>query len=837
MKKFQLPLLLSLVAIQPLFGSENLKLKRISEFWKDEAFDQAKTQILQFLAEHPESDYCDNLHAMLGDLFIQEKNYQKALQAYDQIAGTELRNKIEPNYLQALLEMEDYRSILKKSNKKSSNPKVNYLVGEACFRLGRQAPDPETQKTLYIQAASHYNLLARSEYAYESLLPLAEIYKTLGEGPKATALYLELAERKPEEKENLLFQAAYLQSTFDKCAAAKTFKNVYELAGKNMKSAAYNHLKLLFELDEFAAFIDAYQTMQPNIPHDKSAGLHYYLSKSYFETGEINKAVTSLENCEGKSAYLLLAGCAEKLGDIKLLKKATELLSQQFPSDVDTAKAHLISAQISVDQGDVLHAQSNMEYVLKNFPNYPDRENLLYNYGILLSRNSLWEHCRINFENLLKEYPDTIFKNEAWRYLLNASLKEGNREHFSLLLGKALSQSNIFSDEEQKTYHLLFIKLLFEQENKKELGEQLVSFLDRYPHSAEGHLIAASLYEEDTNFFKIHAEQALALDPYLQDSEQLHLKLYNIYVQTPSEHDLAAKHLYQSIATSHAPIQEENLKWLASYYFNKKQDPAALEKALYLHEKIALQGPLPANEKELLKYAELLLLEKKLPERIAILELLSQKQKEENALPWKMQRQTLFELASAYKECGEYQKAIAAYELLINTSTHMPSYFSKAATLERAKLQYHLLPTVDLKENSPEITPILSALKDLQLKKKLHSEPLHLEAALEYVTIMKTLSPEEKQTERTIFLLKRVKEDFSTKGDIYSKEYHSQRSVLPDKATLLEDYLDYIDAEVLRLEGKIARSKKLYQKLQEKPLDPSLQRRINISMEAFYDAR
>ncbi|MES2344454.1 MAG: hypothetical protein V4494_00750 [Chlamydiota bacterium] len=836
MKKFQLPLLLSLAALQPLLGNESLKLKRISEFWKDKAFDQAKTQIIEFLTEHPGSDYCDNLQAMLGDLFIQEKCYDKALQAYDQIIGRELRDKIEPNYLQALFEMDDYRAILKQSSKRSSDPKVNYLVGEACFRLGRKAPDPETQKTLYVQAASRFNTLSNTAYAYDVLWSLAEIYKTLGENPKAASLYLELAKKNPEERATLLFQAAYIQSGFDKQAAANTFLNVYELNDKNVKSAAYNHLKTLFELGDFSAFITAYEKMLDHIPQDKVATLKFCLSKSYFAVGAFEKAVASLEKCEGKPACLLLAECAEKLSDINLLKKATDLLSQQFPTDIDTAHAHLISAQISIDQGDTLRAQDNLEYVLKNFPDYPAREKLLCDYGIILSRNNLWKECRITFQKLIEVYPETAFKTQAWRHLLNASLKEGDRETFTKLLGNALSEPHIFLSEEQKAYHLLFIKLLLEQGNRPQVAHELIRFLDHYSDAAEGHQIAAFFYENDEDVFTIHAEQALSLDPYLQDSEQLHLKLYNIYIKNPEKQELAASHLYHSITTSKIPIQEDNLRWIASYYFSKAQDPQALQKALYLHEKIASEGPSPFNEKDLLKYAELLQMGEKSKEQIKLLELLSRAQSEENSLPWKLKRQTLFELATAYAAIGESEKAINTYELLINTSTHMPSYFSKAATLEHAKLQYQLLSSSDLQEQDLRVTPILNALKDLQLKKKLHSEPLHLESALEYISIMRALTPEDKQTERVIFLLKRVKEDFSTKGDIYSKEYHSQRSVLPDKAVILETYLDYIDAEILRLKGKTARAKKLYQKLQEKSLDPSLQKRITLSMEALYDA-
>lgn len=835
MKKNSISLLLCIAVAQSLFGNESLMLKRISEFWKDEAFEQAKAQILQFLTEYPGSTYCDNLHAMLGDLYIQEEDYEKALKSYDQILSQELQSKIEINYLQALFELGDFRSILKKANRKSSEPKVHYLTGEACFRLGRQAPDPETQKSLYIQAASHYNQLSASPYAYDVLWPLAEIYKTLGESSKAASLYLELAANNPEQKETLLFQAAYLQTNFNKNLAAETFAKVYSLQGKNANSAAYNHLTILFEEKQYKEFLFSYEKISKNLSQDKINSLQFCVSKSYFELGDLEKAAATLEFSRDKPSCLLLAACAEKLNDVDLLDKATQKLTQLFPNDLDTAKAHLISTQISLDRGDSLRAQKNLEHVIKNFPEYPDREKLLCDYATILSRNTLWKESRIAFQEFLVAYPNSIYKDEAWRQLVNVTLKEGNREIFTNTLGSALTQSKAFSNEERQQYHLLWIKLLFEQDNKKEVANQLIHFLDSFPDSAEGHLLAAAFYEEDPLLFKTHAEHALKVNPYIQDSEQLHLKLYNIYIQTPGEQDRAADHLFHCAATSTIALKEENLQWLSNHFFNKKEDAACRKKAIFLYEKMAQNELSPSFEKEILKYAELLQIEGDSKHRLNLLEKLSKKQQELSTLPWKYQRQTLFELAKGYSEIQENEKAVDVYNLLITTSTHMPSYFSRAATLERARLQYALLSDDEKQENSPKTESILNSLKDLQVKKKLHSEPLHLEAALEYVQVMCAFAAPDKKVERNIFLLKRVKEDFSSKKDLFSKEYHSQRSVLPDKAAILENYLYFIDAEIFRLEGKIKRAEKIYQKLQKKILDPALQKRVNTSMEIVYD--
>lgn len=837
MYKFPLPLILSIAAIQPLLGNETLTLKRITEFWKDEAFDQAKGQILQFLADYPASDYRDNVNAMLGDLYLKEGAYSDAIKTYDQIVNKEMQTKIEANYLQALFEMEDFRAILKKANKQSNDPKVHFLAGEACFRLGRQAPDAETQKALYIQASAHFNMTTMSSYGEYSLAPLAEVYKALGESEKAATLYMQLAEKTPDQKENFLFQAAYLQADFDKKLAAKTFEKVHALSGKNSKNAAYNVLMLQYEAGNYKDFLASYSKMENDLPAAKLESLQLQRGEAHFELGDIAETVKVLENCKGKAAYLLLAACAEKTEDLKLLDKVAKEMSAAFPTDPDTAKAHLLSAHLSMNQGDMLRAQDNLAFVLKNFPEYDEREKLMFDYAQLLARNTLWEESKAAFENLLTSFPNTVYKDETWRHLLNCALKEGKRDVFTSVLSRALNESNAFTGNEKEHYSLLLVKLLIEQGNRGDAASRLVNFLEAYPSSAEGYQVAALFYENDASTFSLYAEKALALGPDLQENDVLHLKLYNHYIENVATHDKAAEHLYTCVSKNAVTLQNDNLVWLANFYFGQKSDGEKRKRAIMLYEKIANSEITPALEKEYLKYAELLDLDGKSLARVDLLEKLSAKQQETPNLAWRFQRQTLFDLAKAYQESNDSAKALKAYDTLIETSTHMPSFFSRAATLERARLKYQLMTEEERVEGSSEMEEVLTALKDLQMRKKLHSEPIHLEAALDYVAMMSSLSAKDKQDERSLFLMKRVKQEFSSQGDVASKDYHSQRSVLPEKAKILEDYLAYMDAEILRMEGKMERAEKLYAKLNQGNLDSSLQKRVTQRMEPLYDAR
>lgn len=837
MHKLSLQILVTLALAQPLIGNESLTLKRIQEFWKDEAFDQAKSQLLQFLAQYPDSQYRDNAYAMLGDLHLKEGSLDEAIAAYDQIIHRDVLGVVQSNYLQALLQKEDYTALLNLAEKTKKTGATTFLTAEALFRLGKKASDLETQKNFYIQAASHYETLKTPTLSKETLWPLAEIYKALGEHAKAAELYQQLAGIDSANSESFLFQAAVLQSHSDKAAAIKTFEELYNLKGADYSSAAYNHLILLFEEKNYTAFVKSYAKMHSDLPIDKAPLLTFYAGESHFKNGEIEEAITLLKDASNKPGLLLLVACAEKKGDLQLLENTTKLLVKEFPSDKDTAEALLLNVRLSCLQGDSLQAQKHLEYVLEVFPDHPERENLLWEYGILLSTNTLWQKSNHAFETLLKEYPQTPFKADTWRHLMDSAAKEGDRERFTSLLGAALNEPGVFEGSEENHYQILWIKLLLEQRKSAEAAQALTHYLDKNPESAEGHLLTALISEHNPELFTFHAEKALTLDPHMPTSGELHLKLYNIYIESPATQDNAAHHLFTLVQEGAIPVKGENLRWLAHHYFEKREEGGSRAKALFLHEKLVTDPLTPSIEKEILHYADLLGIENRLEQKISLLERLSEQQYHNADLSWGLQRQTLFELGKAYAQNQEAGKAIATYSQLIATSTHIPSYFSRAATLEKARLQYSLLSTEQKEQGNAEVEEILNALKDLQVGKKLHSEPLHLEAALDYISILAQMEPEDKRDDKTLFLLRRAKKDFTEKNGIPAKDYQSQRDVLPEKAKTLATYLLYIDAEILRLEGKDRRAEKLYHKIQENPLDPSLSLRIKRSMEVLYDAR
>lgn len=139
---------------------------------------------------------------------------------------------------------------------------------------------------------------------------------------------------------------------------------------------------------------------------------------------------------------------------------------------------------------------------------------------------------------------------------------------------------------------------------------------------------------------------------------------------------------------------------------------------------------------------------------------------------------------------------------LIYSSPHATSYFGTAAEMQRAKLLFNMLPIDEKIEDSIAVRQICDSLKDVQIKRKLHSEPLHLEAALSYIDIKTELAPADKKVDRALHLLEQMKQNFSASDDPLVAQYLSASTQFPEKKQLLSEYMTYVDLEMQRLHAR-----------------------------------
>lgn len=834
---------------------EALTLKRITEFWKDGDYQNAKKQITDFLAKHPDTSLRDYLHAMLGDLYFHERNFKQALATYALIQNEEIQDKITFNQFQALFELKQYFELIEKTGsylkakdiKADESEKVRFLLAESLFREALGTKEAEQKTELLKQAKSQYKILTQTKFADRVLFPLAETHRLLKEDGRAAAIYLELAKQFPQHEEKFLFQSAILQIKEEPKEAIRNFEKVYQMRGKRAPLAIYNKLILLYQTHQYSAYLAQVDEVLPMLPQEKAGLLKFYQGRCDYEQKNYLHAASNLEQFialstqhpqEAHTALLLIFNCAKELKDLSLLDRNLLTFKARFPEDPNVAKATMLHAQLCREQGDTAASLKDLNLLIQSYPHFDKLEAAYYDYALLLAKTSQWEDSRRAFTTFIELYPLSQKHASSMRHLVNCFAEELKnpktanaelKQEFIPVLQNALKDPQVFTAQENEQYLLLLVKCQFELAKYADASATLDQYLNAHPEAgqtAEAHLLKAICHHElkdDPHLFINHAEAALHLNPSLAEKDLLHLELYNAYLSLSlSEQDAfnkhhlfekAASHLFASKAWQSSTIKKENHLWLANFYYTQAKNAATsenLERAIAVYQTLLNTKDDSANsgnsiplEMEWLKYAELLGLAEQHSEQISTLRALIHRQQAQPEFKWEAKSKALFELAHAYEKSQDIAEAKKAYQFLVNTQD-TSSFFGAKAKLQLANLQYYSLKEDEKNLDNQEFMQILNALKDLQIQKQIAQEPIHLEAALKYAEIRAELADPSSKGKQKLFFLKRMKEDFTSNEDPVSQEYNKVRSQYPDKDLIYQNYLKFVDAEIFILEAKEA---------------------------------
>jgi tetratricopeptide (TPR) repeat protein len=841
----------SFIHPEKLSPQESFFLRRMTEFWKDRDFALVKKQIEEFLAAHPESPIHDNLHAILADILYQEHDYQKALSLYEKISDAALQQKTATRKCQCLYLLEQYDAVISalspilsdETKKVEHREEMQFLLGDSLFRKIRSTESAEQQNELALKAKPLLLGLYNTSYKEKVVLPLAEIHRILNENPEASEMYILLAEKMTDKKEEILFQVAALQMTFNKNKAIETYQQIVNLGQSKASDAAYNELLLLFQDNRFSDLVSRASQLTAHLSSDKKALLQFCLGRSHFKLDQFADAIAYFEKFiqeesdstpYKRSAFLTLISCAQKTNDANLFDRTLEQFLRTFPGDEEAGKALLLHAQAALQTGSLDQATTDLGRLLAEFPEMKEKETLLYDHALLLSKTKKWDQSRIAFISYLNQFPESPHANLIWSSIVNCSvqsLKQSSDENLlekkALLandLEQALRKNTLFSPEEQSNYHFLLGQLLFDLQNYPESLARLSEFTDQHPdHPSvqQALLLQAHLHRElksPPEIFAAVGEKALAATKDLENRTALHLQLFNSYLSL-KEYDKAAEHLYQTHMVDGASVQQENQLWLAHYYLEKKTQEVAQQRALALFQKVlkvddnySLQFDPEHSylETEALKFADLL----PAADKKRVLLSLRNLQAQHSSKPWKLQRHTLFELGKLHLALNETDNALNAFDELIAASDLMPSYISNAALLEKSRILLSRCPDCDRCETNTTVVSVLTTLKDLQIQKKLACEPLHLEAALEYADIRTSLAAPEARRASAIFFLNRIKDDFNSKDDTSGQEYQEARLRFPEQDQIYQTYMKCVEAEILRLESELAKEQNDLEKAQ-----------------------
>lgn len=860
-----------LVAPRATNDEEAFLIRRIAEFWKDGDFRIVKMQIVEFFEKYPESSLKEYFLGILGDLYLQENNPTLALEAYEQIQSKDLFEKILINKLHCYYDLNRYSEIVEQGapylSQSSSEfahrqHELSFLIAEGFFRQGLELSDTDPTKiSLYEQSLPLYDSLQETAYKEVACFALAESHRILGNYQTAASLYNELAERYPEQKDDLLFQAGNLQAQFDQTAAIGTFSQIIEREGKYASEAQFNRLILLFKTEQYSSVLSDYEKVANVVPDESIPTYKYIVGKSYYAIDKFQEASAPLSEYiasqsepsdQLKNALLIQMTCAHKLTDEPLYAQSLDMYQSLFPADEELPKALFLHAVMLKETGEMELAREKMSLIKEKFPDFESQEHFMFEYGYLAHEAGEWEKAYDTFNEYLGTYHDSDNTQAAWKIFFSAALHRVDendqgysKEQFYTDIQDVLAIDGLFSEGETNTYKLLFAKTSYELGKYEETYEYLSHLLGVFSdeqsplHVAEAHYLAAiCLYEQQMNHadFCKHLEIALQLDPGTYDKGSTHVHLFNGYLiesglmessETANSQltDKAAEHLYTAITKDDAFIKSENTLWLANHYYKKVkehtdrhwtaslsdteelQECAARSQILFEKELLSEGSLKPLDEStlsfepEALKLADLYSLQGKQQERLSIVTSLLEQQSIAE-MDWQYKKHALYELGQTYKALGNPNKALETFNYISTFTTAMPTVMSNSAAYEVARMHYKLLDAQNVSEANEDVLAVLNELKELQIRKNALSEPVHLEAALEYTAIRMELADASERLERGKFFLTRMKEDFSSQADTIGQEYHATLETNAPKKAMYASYMKYVEAEILRLQAE-----------------------------------
>lgn len=845
----------SLKAHQDPSSEEMLVLRRFVEYWKDGDYGIVKQGIFDFLEKHPDSAITDQLHAMLGDLYTQEGSFKEALGEYEQLVDSQVRKKIVVNYLYSAFNLRQYEQVVHDASSylsryggdgQEKNLRVRQFLGDAALRRALECPkSSEERQALLAQSISQYIFLKGTGCGPDILPGMAEAYRQLGEHAEASLCYKELAQG-AVQPDRFLFQAAVEESFFDKKKAAYTFMQAAEHGGAQASIAGMNSLVLFFQEGAFSDFLNAYAHVGPFLGDKQKLDVQFYLGQCYFSQKEYAAAVAPLESfvsstaeslSDKKTALFSLLHAAHHLKDLSLLDRTMSRFKGMFPGDLDLAKALVVHAQAHCDQGHADVALVDLEQMASQMPYTAESAGLFYDVGSLLLQAGYYPESRKVFRAFLENFSEDSRVAGAWRQLVHSYTNELQnnpqvsldlRRQFLEVLDFVLSRSDVLQAKEREGYRLVQLRTMFELGDYDRAYAGLMKMQKdvSYPeYAAEMEMLFACYYrnvEDNPLLFIRHAENALRLDKSIKDAAPLHLEIYNMCIRMQHENSLsveaqrecterAAQHLLSSQLWRGDRLQESNVFWLMEHLYHKvtsthAPDPVDIhntaeicEALLQRHggwKEVAIEADSLFLEPVLLQYADVVSLEGNKQRYASILRRLVEVQEKSPELFWQHKNQARTLLGQVLFDAKEYEEG---RRVLASLQEDKTDYWFQVGSLYRARMEFFSLDKEELKADSKPVLHILHALKDLQIQRDVKTEPVHLQAGLDYVGVRVALSPEESKMDSEIFFLNRMRETFLDNESAEGQAYLEQARASEEAKQLITNYLSYVDGRIAYL--------------------------------------
>ena len=347
--------------IKPKFQNEEetLFFRRIVEFFEEGEYELVKDQLIIFLKDNTKSPLVSYFNAFLGDIYMKEEGFEKALSCYTKIQDQKIKEKIELNLLQCFYELKFYDELkdeclnFLKTNKDSDHStRINFLLAEAFYQKASLNNFENTEDNLE-NAKKYFNQLINTDYEDDTKITLCHIHHLLKEHNLASNLYLDLAQKNETKRAKYLFSAAKEQAYFDKELAIKTLDIIIKLNAGKEKEAEFEKLLILFDSKNYKEIVLSKDNV--SLPDGKYYLLHFFLGRSHFflkHFDESKKELFKFIKKENQSTKFLEIGLltlmqiAEETNDPKIFSDAFNIFNNKFDENENLSKSLQVKASL-----------------------------------------------------------------------------------------------------------------------------------------------------------------------------------------------------------------------------------------------------------------------------------------------------------------------------------------------------------------------------------------------------------------------------------------------------------------------------------------------------------
>ena len=787
-------------------------------------------------------------HAIATPL-LKKKVLPNLLQSYYKIGGI---SSIKENFSLSKDTMPSLDNL-----KTNEQQLLGFYFAESQFKEGlnkEQDRISQIEKNKNFALAENYYLaLLESNYKDLAFSSLIKFYQTTQKIKELMTLYSKGMELYPDKKEEFLFLIASFEAKTSPNKAFKLFKQVESLGGDYALEAVFRRAVLLYEKKDYKEFISLAEKVQEKLPIKQKDKLCYLLGKSYFFQNDYDQTIKYLSYCtesknlkkeQIKNCYLTIIASVHKQNKLEVINFWVGRFSKEFLGDIDYAKTLYLQALTFESHKEFDDALRLFDRLESEYEFFEEKEQIGFIKNRIFYKQGKLDKSRKGFlEGLNKEYGK---KN------LNASL---------MFIAKIFQQKvEQFNGSEEERDQLLFdSKVLLD--HTRELGMKKVGFFfldiaqklvqsgkERASFTLElllpltkkmtdqkilyqSYYLAGLCYQKvnQSDLAMIQFNKALTFTTSQDEAKKLHLFLFNHYVKL-KKMDIAANHYYEVIMNEQniKAINHKNILWVSNYFFKKIEGSELAYRIQEVTEKEKLKllkklskllefswGFMVSEadflvtkessylKEEAFKYAMLLKWKGKVKGSIRYLKFLDKLQRKEKGT-WKRVNQVRFSLGEAYLDRKKGKKALRIFSALADREDSKDLYLYNSSRFYSAILSYKYLDSSEKYKDNPTVQAILKVLYLLQTRKKLEHEPLHLEAALEYASIVASLEKEGKEKKVWREKLQEAKRNFLEEGDIASRDYMQSLASDIEKRKIYDAYMILFDAHLALTDAQIS---------------------------------